>query len=245
MFTFIHNGSVGCGYYRDKYYVYYEDSIVYFYMNDLDNFQMLYNFKAKRDSSWTFVVRDIDFHNILDTVVVTVKNVRMITINNQKLKKLSVTYSYKNDESSFIYPSEIVETIGDLNYMFNIWYRFIECDFYSFSYGLRCYEDSNFGYYSTGIADSCTSTYTRSVNDNALTKRVEIYPNPSNGLIYINAGLETDVTVEIHNLMGIKYIVKDFKSQIQIDISSLPNGLYFAIIKQEDNIIGIEKFIKN
>ena len=67
--------------------MYYEDSIVYFYMNDLI-FQMLYNFKAKRDSSWTFVVRDIDFHNILDTVVVTVKNVRMITINNQKLKTI-------------------------------------------------------------------------------------------------------------------------------------------------------------
>ena len=69
-----------------------------------------------------------------------------------------------------------------------------------------------------------------------------VYPNPANALLTIQINSSTkNFTVEIFNLIG-EQIFKA-SNNINIDVSSFSQGLYFIKVKQ-DNKIMIAKFMK-
>lgn len=70
---------------------------------------------------------------------------------------------------------------------------------------------------------------------------LNVYPNPANDLIYINGtDMESEITgkyeVKIFNTLGqeiLKQTITNFQSSPSINISSIPNGLYFLQVESE------------
>lgn len=68
-----------------------------------------------------------------------------------------------------------------------------------------------------------------------LTKEIEAYPNPTNGLVTFS-NIYNTYNVEVSNIQGIKIISKIVdKDKITIDLSSIANGMYLLHLKQVDN----------
>lgn len=66
--------------------------------------------------------------------------------------------------------------------------------------------------------------------NNSFIKAISIFPNPANTLINIDLPANSRVQIEITNALGQKILSTENNNTI--DISNLPNGLYFITIKQ-------------
>ncbi len=74
----------------------------------------------------------------------------------------------------------------------------------------------------------CNAT---SINETiSYTKAISIFPNPANTEINIVLPSNDNIQIEITNAMG-QLIIKD-QNKNKIDISNLPNGLYFISVRQ-------------
>lgn len=135
----------------DVEYVFTRNDTVFYFDNDVNDFQILYDFNAEKGDSWTVQVSNSD------SITVVVDSIGQTYINGKSLKKWFVRYVCSENNVHHQGESEavIVETIGDLSYLFNIGgYWFTPCDGNS-SGGLRCYMDDEIGYYTTGISETC------------------------------------------------------------------------------------------
>ncbi len=73
---------------------------------------------------------------------------------------------------------------------------------------------------------------------------INIYPNPTNGLINIETFGQRINSLELFNAKGSKvYYLNKFNDNI--DISNQPKGIYFLKIKNIDNKIILKKIVKN
>jgi len=98
-----------------------------------------------------------------------------------------------------------------------------------------------------GIPQSCTTDIPLEEEQEMLT----IGPNPTQGLAYITLNLESDrqLEIQIFNLTGqriIYYQPKYYPSGKHIlrnDFSSIPEGLYFVQVKDNDSILSTKKLI--
>ncbi len=83
------------------------------------------------------------------------------------------------------------------------------------------------------------------INDYIFTKNAtfNIYPNPSNGMIYINIDLaqRNDGKVEITDIMGKIVYTHDFKQltaeSLEVNLSTMSAGVYFASLKSGNDFI--------
>jgi len=77
------------------------------------------------------------------------------------------------------------------------------------------------------------------------SKNVLIYPNPTNGSLYIQ-GVEINDRIEIFDLMHslIKTVSCKSKELVSIDIQDVPSGVYFVVINSENQIYKPIKVIK-
>lgn len=114
----------------------------------------------------------------------------------------------------------------------------------------------NYTYTVTGTdQEGCTNktVYTQSVVNCTAIKSVEnefydssIFPNPSSGKIKIAHPKETkNSTFEIHNSIGQLIIKEVLNGSVELDLSSLPKGVYLYSIKQEHQILKQGKLIMN
>ena len=89
---------------------------------------------------------------------------------------------------------------------------------------------------------SCT---TPSTGIDELLNSFSIYPNPSNGVITIQASNSIN-TVNIYNMIGNLVMVKNISNnQANLNIENLTNGVYFMELNLEsDGSILNSKFIK-
>ncbi|MCK4922367.1 MAG: T9SS type A sorting domain-containing protein [Bacteroidales bacterium] len=90
------------------------------------------------------------------------------------------------------------------------------------------------------------STLSKTINIQAVSvdavelgRQLNIYPNPSNGMLTIEIGnaQHSDINIEIINMVGKKVFTKvfrDHKSIEQIDLSSLSKGIYFVKMNSEN-----------
>lgn len=223
-----------CYFYNEKEYVYQEDSIVYFYSPVVDDFQIMYDLKAKKDSSWVIIYKVEPF--ITDTTLVTVDSVYTVTINGQDLLAFDVTYKSLVEEF-WNYSGSIVELIGDNSYLFNYasMASGVICDV-DYSGGLRCYQDNYIGFYSTGIVDSCT--FVTGLNEQSNISALITYPNPFNNsttLVY-NLENDTEVIITIFNQLGdplkvIRQKQQHGEQRLILDTKELPAGIYYFFIQ--------------
>ncbi len=143
------------------------------------------------------------------------------------------------------YSSVILEKIGDLNYMFN-WYPWsaIVCDD-NYSLGLRCYQDPDFGPYSTGIADSCNETkILDKVSQYSTPPAYRVYPNPTWGTVQLTVSDPGKTMVKVTDIVGRTLLTREFENAVQIDLGPYPNGMYFFTIFQNQHMQGVERILK-
>ncbi len=211
-----------------------------------EEFQILYAFGAIPNDSW--IIKTIDEEQELDTLRIVVDSVSMKQINGQELKALHVTYNKLDEYSSMAYTSTILEKIGDIHYMFN-WTHYssnVACDG-NYTSGLRCYQDPEFGLYSTGIVDSCDYIYEWvGIHQGDLQNQVRIFPNPAQNFVELSVDRFSEYRAELYDLNGrLLLSTKTFKSNTRIDLSKIGNGLYIIVILENDSKVGYLKMIKN
>lgn len=229
-------------------YIHYSNDSLYHYNSGLDKFQLIAAFNAQKDDSWNFAIKELD--ESIDTVTVLVDSINTIPFNQKQLRQLFVTYYLKDYDSkgvqvsNYNYTSRIIEKIGDVYYLFNFPVNAgVLCDD-NYSQGLRCYQDSEIGFYSTGIADSCTYTWT-GVENKLVVDMLEVFPNPTHGLLEIKISRGIALTAIIEDLSGKSMMSKKLNSSNLLDISGLPNGIYILTIYDKDKNIGSSKILKN
>ena len=145
------------------------------------------------------------------------------------------------------YPSEIMERIGDMTYLFNFYPEFaLACDF-NWADGLRCYEDPLLGFYSTGIADSCTYVWT-GIEDKLADKALfTIYPNPATDFTWLSLPVsEKRYTVSMLDPWG-KFILTgtNIKGPLfRLPLLDYSPGLYLLLIKYDNKIQSLKLMIR-
>ncbi len=67
---------------------------------------------------------------------------------------------------------------------------------------------------------------------------IEIYPNPTSGMIYINAGKEQEYYIDIYNSLGQLMRSQKINGKAAIDLSSEARGIYFyCIMSQQKEVV--------
>jgi hypothetical protein len=91
------------------------------------------------------------------------------------------------------------------------------------------------------IAVGITGTEVLEINSSS----VEIFPNPAGKMIEICLAEEMIFSVKIYNAVGklFKSIGPQLSTKVIIDVSSLPEGLYYVQIGREENFV-VKKFVK-
>lgn len=245
-------GNPMCSGRPDIEFMYQEDSKVFFWDNTFNKFQILYDLTKAVNEFWIIEVFDERCTNNwdsiihdLDTIKIIVNSISTIEINGKLLKQLSVTYDVITEVNPYSYDSKIIEKIGDIKYLFNYYpYSSWACDG-NYAAGLRCYEDSELGFYSTGIADSCDYIFRwTSIQENTSNSDLIVFPNPTTGQLTISSESKIEYSVELTDLMG--RILKSGKLYMstQFDISVFSEGLYILVIKYKDKTIAKRKIIK-
>lgn len=230
---------LGCNDRPDVEFLFTRNDTVFFLDTVFNQFQILYDFNAESGDSWIIKVKDAEIEN--DTVFVAVDSTSIKTINGFDLKALHVTYVNSSGQWPEIYHSTILERTGDLTYMFN-WYPYYygACDV-NWTEGLRCYEDEEFGFYSTGIADACD--FTTSISNFELQNSFEVFPNPSNGHLFVEVNCKEKLIIEVNDLRSKLLYSGSFVSSTSVDLSKFQKGMYLVKIKQNGRLVGLKKVL--
>jgi hypothetical protein len=229
----------------DKLYTYDSNDTVFFYNSDIDTFQILYDFSATPGDSW--IINPKYHPEKTDSVIVYVDSVGYEYLNGYNLKRLYVTYTYidfwgEDEMGDLIEKSFITEVLGDNNLIINITDPSIGlCDM-QFIHSLRCYEDSNFGFYSTNLRDSCTYSSFRTTLEMITDHQIKIYPNPAASYLIIDIDMNIDFKFEMYNSVG--QLVKADSRQ-RVDLDNFPSGLYLIRIFDGERLLMTKEIIKH
>jgi pectate lyase len=84
-----------------------------------------------------------------------------------------------------------------------------------------------------------------------LKPELSVYPNPTTGMVTlnINPSNETVLNMDLVNSMGQVLNQKVFNNQgvvftRSIDLSDLPNGIYYLVLKTKQGVVGQARIIK-
>ena len=206
-------------------YVYEDSGLVYKYLPITNSFTILYNFNANANDSW---LMDVDTNCSL---TVNVDSTSTTLINGFNLKVLYV--STINSEFSGTIIERLGHQTGSLPNINFLCYSI--ADGGSYYNGLRCYSDSTFGNYNSGIASSCNYV-TVGINDNSWNNiNISIHPNPTNTILNIdfkNSNNNIDSKFQIFDLTG-KMLMQLFNKKVPAGRHSMiwpspdiPEGMY-------------------
>lgn len=158
-----------------------------------NQFYMLYNFSANVGDSWTSRTFDDTFGEDVEYTI-SVDSLATINVNGFNLRML---YCSTDNPSLSWNTGEVVEVLGGLAYMFPFNYAFLDFDV---RLGLRCYGDSLFGDYNSGISSECDGLVTNVV-EYVMDGPVSFYPNPSSGEVTFEVTKESDL-LNIYSIDG-------------------------------------------
>lgn len=231
----------------DQYeYTYYSNDTVYFWDPDSSVFRILYDFGANPGDSWVCVVDGQSWQHAgdRDSIITHIDSVDMVTINSFTLKRLYVHYEGANFEDTTnqcnpIYSqwstaplnSEIIEFIGDVNFMFNNYTNDEQTSECSSPVGLRCFQDTTIGFHDFGIVDSCD--WKTNVSIEEYKNSAKFYPNPSHGIINLEFNGKPPTKVEIIDVRGtlIRSITFINSEKFVLDLRVMEEGTYMLKIE--------------
>lgn len=78
--------------------------------------------------------------------------------------------------------------------------------------------------------------------ENNTLSHIAIFPNPSTGIVNINAESAAIITLEVYNMAGMMIMSDDFTKDYQLDMNAANSGMYYIYLKTEDGV-RVEKII--
>lgn len=212
------------------FYFYEEDSVVYVYglpQDSNNDFDTLYNFKAKPNDSWTF---NLDIPEICDSVfIITVTDTGHITFGQSILYYLKVQYSFDQYGIPIYITDTIFESFGSKGQTFLDWPNICTPDgLEPYYYTLNCYSDSSISW-----GTNCGLTI--DVEELSSVTHTLVYPNPVDSRLHIQSatglGLLTDLAGKVLFTFSFN------NGQTDIDMSTFTDGIYF--LKTSDSYFKI------
>lgn len=86
--------------------------------------------------------------------------------------------------------------------------------------------------------------YPLSISNQAEISNLNIYPNPSSGMVQIDGSFGNNTVLDIYNLLGEMVASVSASYNGQLDISFLAKGQYVVMLKNDDKIESLTKLIK-
>lgn len=84
-----------------------------------------------------------------------------------------------------------------------------------------------------------------SVEELSADEMISIYPNPATEVLYLNYNLSLIDEISVYNLLGKPLLsFSPLNGTQSIDVSGLPNGPYYLVLKSGNDILKSKKFIK-
>lgn len=222
------------------------DTVFFRNANSSHTWQILYNFAATAGQSWTTAIRSST--SAVDVHTVTVQSVNTVTINNFPLRTMFVSVNFFQVYNSYVstYSMTIIERLGS-DYLFNFRNQMSGgCDVGVFLSGL-CYRDNAFGLTQYNAARSCDFTNVGVREYETINTSIKLYPNPAS--TYLIVDMDTwkgTYTIKIQNSMGqfVDGKITATGSTVQLNVETLPEGIYLLQIFDGTELKGVKKFRK-
>ena len=207
-------------------YIKEQDNKVYWWNKELQEFVVLYDYLAEEGDEWEIKVGT-------ESITMHVDSVDLFEYGGETHKRL-----YISDDSN-IFNGEIVVGFGHLTSFFPE--KLLNRDKGFRVDGLRCYWVGNALLYHHG-EDDCDAIYSEVHEvDETLSDGFQIYPNPTDGVIFVGTHGVRPPTPETHSMRPYdeKYRITNVLGQTlmtgtlskgTIDVSDLPKGMYFLTI---------------
>lgn len=208
----------------DTAYTYQENGKIFVFDPMGNSFSLIYDFDAEPDETWVTTWDTCSFERVflmIDTV-----NINGFTLKSGSTGGFTVIEGIGGERSLFGGLGEIKceppdTTIADG----------------PFIQGLRCYSDSNIGFYSTGISPSCDFVGIDETND--CKELIIIYPNPTTKYLMIDLKNKTaeTYTVNLITLLGENIKKVDTKlSKVRLSLEDVHPGLYFISVSNDNEV---------
>ena len=210
-------------------YVYERDGKLYWWNKILGEFTVLYDYEAEEGDEWEIKVGT-------ESLVMHVDAVQMVTYKSQTYRMLTV--SDPND----LFSGNIVCGIGHLTSFFPE--RLMDNGDGIRVEGMRCYWSDSKLVFKPGDED-CDAIYEElhgieeggPSTGSGTAGTFAVYPNPTNGVLFVETVCTSslpDQTYRITNLLGQTVLLGNINADNQqINVSSLPQGMYFITFAGE------------
>ena len=207
-------------------YIYEENGIVYWWNKDLEAFTTLYDLTADVGDEWEIKVGT-------ESLTMHVDAVEIYEYEGNTYRILSVS------DPEDLFSGDIVCGIGHLTSFFPE--RLMSRDKDYRVEGLRCYWVEDELVFKIGDED-CDAIYSdlhgiEEDGPSTSSGTLVVYPNPANNILFVETRLIASLpaqTYRITNLMGQTLLQGSITAESQqIDISSLPAGMYFINVYEQ------------
>lgn len=206
---------------------------VWLYDPHFDIFQLMVDYSAQANDSWTYLrVDNPSTPSDTYTVTVVVDSTATTVINGFTLNVLHLTGNFSSGGTPLSFSTTVTQKLGGSNYLFfadAITFGLCDGDF---SLGLRCYEDNQIGFHSTGISSSCTATNV-GIDEQLAQNDFKIFPNPANHQVLIQGNTTESVQFELVDLTGRLILSDQFVSSTALSLSSLQAGIYLLSLHRD------------
>jgi hypothetical protein len=220
--------------------IYYKDIVIrqdgwkiYFYADSA--FRLLYDYSLGVGDQYTIYIDQwyMDDRNLM--IDVTIDSVRDIVLNGVSMPAY-YTYAFLGE---FIFAGWSYFKTGNLSYL--LVYDDLLCDATECAYYLRCYEDEAFSFSQRDYP--CDALFTTGNIQTKHKTTVQLYPNPVRDILYLDTGIADDLlSYDIYDSLG-NLVRKSTSMGESIDVSDLPEGIYFLKSKSRA-AISVGQFIK-
>jgi len=159
-----------------------------------------------------------------------VSSVDTIVLNNQQRRRLNVTGSFCG--------YDFIEGIGSTHGLLESPQTMEEAG------ELICFTQNDTLIYLSNPFETCEII--SSSEEFVKPDNIKIHPNPVKGSFTITIShIENPVTIEIYDLMGVCWLKRTniVSNQTQIDVSSLPAGLYIVKTSNGSQLFGVMKIV--
>ena len=199
-------------------YVKENDNKVYWWNKELQEFTMLYDYMAEPDDEWEIKVGT-------ETILVHVDSVGIFDDQGDQRKVLHIS------DPGGLFNGDIIVGYGHTTSFFPE--KLMNKSARAVVDGLRCYWVAGALLYHRGEVD-CDAIYSNlMVEDEQLASDLTIYPNPTTGILSVRTNAlgtsPADQGYRISNRWG-QILLSGVIEGHQIDVSGLPQGLYFLTI---------------
>lgn len=229
------------------------------YIFRFNNFYVLYDFSANVGDSWEVAGTNLYSASNCDSVgSIKVDSIGTMFINGQNLRYICVSPTLN---SKWGWAGRIAEKIGPIyNYQNNIEpYNYLfpnKLDYCGMSIEdlheggfLRCYYDSSFGLYSTGIVPDCEFLATDVKENRANVLEFMIAPNPFYNESVIKYSIVDNydkAEIIIYNSLGHKFQLIQLlqkENVVTINRNNLKSGIYNCVLFIDERPVVQKKMI--